>query len=229
MKYFKIAMFVSFIAAATSTMVGCAGNKVREVETKLELTQTVTDGSTIGVNEKEVAVIQKKVMASDELNKLIWQNNGNEWKLGHLANEIKNCREDLADERLGGNGAVQALPEMATKTPSEMKEEFGIVNGSLQFVTTEDLQKRVQAERSYNASLEKTIKVVEDLREDCERKLRIARRKAGLPSERTIGVVQYDSEGRVVKTIKKGETSLDDAFEIKKAKEAEVAQGGKDE
>jgi hypothetical protein len=222
MNTFKLIVISSAVMAATSTLVGCAGNKVKEIETKLEMTQITSSGETIGVNKDDVAIIQKKTMAADELNRLTWQINGTEWKIGLEVSQIKNCREDMADPRLGGNGNIVPIPAVDGMKKPERKEEFGIVNGSLQFVTTEDLLKRVAYEREYQRTVEKLLGTVEDAREDCERKMRIARRKAGLPSDRTIGIVKYDSEGRVTEVVKKGENSLDTAFEL--VKEAKVAE-----
>ena len=200
------AMTLTTMITVMLVMFGCAGKGVKEIDSALTITQLANNGSTIGVTSDKLVVLQKQTMANDELNRLEWQNNQSEWSLHREVSQLKDCRSDLADKRLGGNGEVTALPAVDNMKPeTQVKEEFGLVNGSLQFIKREDFVKRIEAERSYQTSLEKMLTNVRDSREDCERKMGVARRTAGLPSQRIQGISTVTAEGKIDKVIRKNE------------------------
>lgn len=209
------------ILIALMVLVGCSGNKVKEVDTDLVVKGTSSLGD-IGITNDKMVVIQKKTNADDELRRQQWTNNKLEDQVRIEWLVLKSCREDMADPRLGGNGEITTMLEIDNmKQPVEIKEEFGLTkDGSLQFVAKEDFLKRIQAERSYEETLNKMLKTITSTKEVCERKMGIARMKAGLPSQRIQGVAIVNAQGKIEKVIRKNENSLDDAFEIVKEEQS---------
>lgn len=198
------------------SLAACSSS-IKRIDTDLEHKSTTADG-TIGVKDDKV-ILQKESNPQDELRSVQWWNSKYEDDLNSQYTKLKWCREDLADPRLGGNGEVTPLPEIDNmKQVSDVKEQFGINQaGELTFVTREDYLKRIQIERTYQTTLTKMTKTVAAQKEECERKMGMARVKAGLPSKR------YQSSSQMPAM---NETSLDDAFKIleqQKAKKAAVS------
>ena len=185
------------IIILTLGSIGCAGNQIRTLNTDLDV-KSGSDQGDIGLKDK-IAIIQKEIHADDELRTQRWRNNRAEDELSNSWFMLKMCREDQADSRLGGTGEIEPLQEIDNmKQISDLKEEFGIVNGNLKFVTHEDFLKRIAIERKYADSLVGMKKEVNRSREKCELKLGVQRVKAGLPAHRN-GSQTLDRELSLIK------------------------------
>ncbi len=105
----------------------------------------MVDGKEIGINDDDEAIIQENTNADDELRSLQWANSRLLEQLETDHHELKRCRSDLSDPRLGGSGNVRDLPEIDGMKPvTEVKEEFGKDEaGNLKVVKRESFQKRV--------------------------------------------------------------------------------------
>jgi hypothetical protein len=171
-------------------------------------------GATIGVAENRDVVIRKESTAESELRKLAAQAYELEIQLTSEYTLLDRCREELADPRLGGTGKVIEIPEIDALRPlGEVKEEFGITSeGKLSFVRKELFGDHIVGERKYIAALKDQSKIVSKLKKNCEREMRVARVKAGLPGERYTGKGHYKN-GKYIQT-RRAEQNLDDAFAI---------------
>jgi hypothetical protein len=219
MKNFIMRYLVIIIVFAT----GCATNpyKVKEIDTKIESKGRVGD-STLGLNDKKEAILQEEVSASDEL---VIQENVNMKIQEDLENEnfkLKECRMDLADPRLGGRGDIPAIPEVDNLKPADdIKEEMGLTDqGDLKITKKTYFVDKLKSSRKYETTLRKMVKVTKKYREECEFKMGIARRNAGLPSQRYQGEGFFQN-GVWVQT-KDNERTLDDGFRIRAQEKGKV-------
>ena len=216
-------MKIKILGAVLSlgAMVACTtAEKVEEIDTSLDKKGSV-GSSDLGLNDDGVAILQTETSADDELRGQIWLNNDLETAVNHEYYMLKWCRKDLADPRLGGSGEVTQLPEIdEMKTPSEVKEDFGIEGDALKIVKRESYLKRLKSERKLEKTLRQMIKTIKKSRENCEMRMAGARVKAGLPAARFEGNVTISPDGKVEKIIYAQEKSLDDAFRIVKMKNA---------
>lgn len=195
----------------------CASDDaVKEVDTKLDV-KTRVDGKEIGVNDDDEAIIQEKTDAGDELRSLEWANTRLMERLETDYNELKRCREDVSDVRLGGSGDVSAIPEIdKMKNLTEVKEEFGMdEDGKLVVVKREKFKDKLTQEKKFQETLKTMQKAISQHRVECERRMRLARVKAGLPAQRYTAQGFFDNNGTWNET-RKAEITLDDAFDIKK-------------
>ena len=207
-----VAMVVMFFAVSCVTTEGT----VEEIDTDLESKGQV-GLSKVGVNDDGQAIIQTETAADDELRIQQWKNKQLEDDLNDHHFQLKRCREDSADPRLGGSGELTEIPDVdGMKSAKEIKEDIGIDknDGSLKVVKKELYTKRLASERKFETSLNGMLKTMKTYREACERKMRQARVKAGLPGERYKPQGYVSSSGAWVES-RKGENSLDDAFEIR--------------
>ncbi len=197
----------------------CASKeKVKQIDVKIEEKGTAV-GGVIGLNDDGEAIIQTQTKADQELRGLIWQNNDLEMGLNHEVALLERCREEIADPRLGGNGEIVEIPEIDRMKPTtDLKRELGLVGSDLVVVTKESLPKRLQAERTYQESLEKMSSQVKKHRKNCEFKMGVARTKAGLPSQRYQGKITITPDGKVGQVLERHENNLDDAFDINESK-----------
>lgn len=195
-------------------VIGCASDyEAKEIDTKLEVKDTI-DGSKVGLNDDDEVVIQTETDAADELRTQKWVNSKLEDELRHIYAELQQCREDLADPRLGGDGTLQEIPEIDTlKDVSDVKEEFGITeDGSLKIVKREYFTDHLKRERKYEKTLKSMTKVVNKHNESCQRRMGIARQRVGLPAERYKASGYFTNDGTWISS-DKAENNLDDAFE----------------
>ncbi len=210
MKYISLALiFVS--------MVGCSSvQKLTNVDTKLDSVQGNAGGDkVIGVKD-DVAVIQEKRSGEDELRLQLWKNYQLENDLNHEFYMTEWCYEDLSDPRLGGNGEVALAPDMKKiKNSVSVKEEIGLEDKRLVVVKTSNFIDQLKVERDYTKSLEDMISTVKRTRTSCERKMGVARLKAGLPAKRYQGKAVITPAGTVDRMLAPNENNLDDAFQIK--------------
>ncbi len=211
--YSKI--FIANILAILALGACSSSEEVKEVDTKLEK-KGMVDGKEIGINDDDEAIIQENTNADDELRSLQWANSRLLEQLETDHHELKRCRSDLSDPRLGGSGNVRDLPEIDGMKPvTEVKEEFGKDEaGNLKVVKRESFQKRVTAEKRYQDTLKSMQKTVEKHRVECDREMRQVRVKHGLPAQRYKAEGYFKSDGTWVET-RPAEVTLDDAFAIK--------------
>lgn len=206
-KYFGLILLFSMSNGCTSDY------EVKEVDTKLEVKDSI-DGSKVGINENDEVVVQTETDASDELRTQKWVNSRLEDDLNHDYAELEQCREDLADPRLGGTGSVTDIPEIDNlKGMSEVKEEFGLTeDGSLKVVKKEYFLDLLKKERKYEKTLRSMTKVIKKHKESCQRRMGAERTKAGLPAKRYQASGYFTDDGTWIGT-DKAENNLDDAFE----------------
>lgn len=181
-------------AVSLVLMTACSSTQVRHIDTDVDSVKGNTSSGVLALKDGH-AIIQKETMADDELRVQQWRNDRAEEKLSADWYDLKQCRIDIADTRLGGKGELEPLHEIDNmKQVSELKESFGLdKDENLKFVTREDFLKRVAIERKYSESLASMTKAVGDSLEKCEMKLRVARVKAGLPANRD-GSLSLDHE-----------------------------------
>lgn len=196
------------------TLVGCAsGDKVKQLDTEIDVKGTTQHG-VVGLQD-DVAVIQEKRMADDELRIQQWKNFQLENDLNHEYHMANWCYEDLSDPRLGGNGEMSQAPEVTSMKDSvKIKEELGLEGEKLVVVKTYSFKEQLNVERQYEKSLIDMTKHVKKTRSDCERKMAVARLKVGLPAKRYQGKVKISPQGTVDEVVKEHEQNLDDAFRI---------------
>ena len=194
--------------------VSCATDyKVKPVENHIEIKGQVGNRM-VGLNDKKELIMQEENDASDELRIQEHVNLKLDDELQYEAHQLKTCRTDVSDPRLGGNGLIPEVPEIdGMKSTEEVKEEIGITNdGDIKVVKKSYFIEKLKLERKYERSLRSMIKVVSRHKEECEYKMGMARREHGLPSTRYQGE-GYFKDGVFVQN-KPNEASLDDAFEI---------------
>ncbi len=197
--------------------VGCAtrDHVAFDIDADLKATKGKVGDAVVGLNDKNQILVQEESLATDEL--LVQQslNERLQADYAHEAYVLKQCRADISDPRLGGNGELPEYKEVDSfKDIVEIKEELGLVNGEIKVVKKSFFDEQYKAEKKLTTTLRKMISATKDSRERCERRMGIARRNAGLPGERFKAQGHFTSNGTWVET-RKGENSLDDAFEIR--------------
>lgn len=199
-------------------MAGCATNKIKQLDTEIDVKGQTSTG-VIGL-QNDYAMIQEKRSAEDELRIQQWHNYQVENDLNHEYYMTEWCYSDLADPRLGGNGEVADSPDMSKlKNSPQIKEELGLEGKKLVIVRTYSFPEKLKVERDYEQSMTSMLKEVKKTRAYCERKMGMARLKAGLPSKRQQGKITITPSGQVNEVIQEHENDLDTAFRIKKALE----------
>lgn len=193
----------------------CASKKFgdQKLETKLETSDKKTSDK-LGFDKERNLVVQDKTSATSELMTQTHVNEELQSKLQHEYQQLKRCRVDLADARLGGTGEMAPMPEIdGIKTDPTFKESVGIDEaGDLVFVRQEKLEDRLKSEKEAEKSYRRLTKVIVTNREQCELRMRKARVERGLPAERTPAITRY--EGGQVIIVQPAERNLDDAFQF---------------
>ena len=207
MKYLSLLLVVGL-------MVGCASG-VKKLDTQLDSVQGQTQNGVIGLKDNQ-AVIQEKRSAEDELRVQVWKNYQLENDLNHEYYMVLWCYDDLADPRLGGNGEVSEAPNLKKiKNSVAVKEEFGLEDKRLVVVKTSSFEDELKVERQYETAMTTMLSEVKRTRGACERKMGVARIKAGLPSKRYQGKPVITPAGTLDHMIAPHESNLDNAFKIK--------------
>lgn len=195
--------------------VGCATeHKMQKLD--MVLTPKGQVGNrTLGLTDSNELILQEEQAADDELRVQQAVNSKLQFELEHESFELKRCRMDMADPRIGGSGNVPAIDEIdGMKTTETIKEEIGLTDsGEVKIVRKGYFLDKLKLERAYEKSLRKMHSTISRHREECEFKMAIARRSAGLPSKRYQGEGYFTNGGVWVQT-DQNEGSLDDAFEI---------------
>lgn len=209
-------------------MVGCASNKIKQLDTEIDVKGQTSNG-VIGL-QNDYAMIQEKRSAEEELRIQQWRNYQVENDLNHEYHMTEWCYNDLADPRLGGNGDVAEAPDMSKlKSSPQIKEELGLEGEKLVVVKTYSYPEKLKVERDYEMAMTSMMKEVKKTRASCERKMGAARLKAGLPAKRQQGKITVTPAGTVKEVLKEHENNLDDAFRIKKASEPKRVPSAKED
>lgn len=227
MKTFFRAALLTLLASTVGFLTGCASsnpNEVKEIDSHMESKGIVGDKK-VGLNDKKEIILQQETSAEDEMRVQQAVNLKIQDELNRERHLLKTCRVDMTDPRLGGDGHMPEIPDVDNlRDENEVREEFGLdKDGSIKFVKREQYLERLNAERKYEKSLRKMVKLFISHREECEQHMIEARNKAGLPGKR-FDSLGYYANGVWVET-RKGERSLDDAFELS-AGERQKAKGG---
>jgi len=207
----KLIMVIGMVLTSCAT----SEHRVKEIEkSEFKPLGRTTDDGRIGLNEKKEVIIQKETTGADELRIQEAVNMHFQSKVESELYSLKTCRKDLADPRLGGRGEISPVQDIDDmKSVDEVREEMGLKDGELVVVKEQYFEQKMKNARSYFATLQKMLKLTERHKEECEAKMAVARREAGLPGQRIRGEGYFMTGGVWVQT-KRNETSLDDAFEI---------------
>lgn len=214
----RISYLIAITALTGAMAVGCSSKKdykVKDVDTELNQQGNVGNNK-VGINDKGEAVLQEEKEATVELQEILWSNADFERKLTTKQDDLKRCREDLADPRLKGNGKITEIPEVdQMKYPGQVREELGLTKkGELKIVKKEYLLDRLEREKRYNDTLKQLNKMVDKYTSSCDAEMKQARTSVGLPSERYRAQGHVDNSGRFIVT-REAERNLDDAFRIR--------------
>ncbi len=204
------------LVTAVMAICACSSKYVaKDVESKMDVRGNV-DGAEIGLDGKKQIIIQKQATIEAELKQQQFRNYELERKLTASRDELNQCRTELADSRLGGSGKVTEIPDVdQMKTAGDVKEETGITeNGELKVVKREFYADRLASERRYEQTMSDMLRTVTKFNQTCQREMGFARVKAGLPSERYQPIGHFAPDGKWALE-RKGEKTLDDAFEIR--------------
>lgn len=204
-----VLILMSLVPAACST----TDYQVKTISTKLDVKGNV-NGQKLGINGSNEVILQEEVRAQDELRIAESVNMSFEEDIRNEAAELKRCKRDLADPRLGGRGELPPETDSDMRPYEAAKEEFGLTeDGDLKIVRKTYFVDRLKTARQYDVTLRKMVKLMKRQNEECSFKLGMARNKVGLPSERVMAEGYFNGKGTWVET-RKGENSVGDAFEI---------------
>lgn len=199
-------------------LIGCSTNPhvIKPVSDNLEGDYGRVDGQRIGLNDKKEVVIQKERSGEAELKIQQMENAEAEQKVTTFHEKLTQCRKELVDPRLGGTGNMVAIPEIdSMKGTNDAKEEIGLgKNGDFKVVKREYYLDRLKLERRYADTMTEMLKALNRFSRTCTQELGAARVKVGLPAERYEAVGHFEDGGRWVMD-RKGEKTLDDAFQIR--------------
>lgn len=205
----------SLLVGTALVLGGCASKKFgdEKIETKLDAGNNQSSEK-FGFDKDRNLVLQEKTSATDELMVQTHVNEALRSKLQHEYNELRRCRVDLADVRLGGSGEMAPMPEIdGIATDESFKETVGFdESGELVFVRQEKFEDKMKAEKTAEKSMRRLQKVIASNKNACELRMRKARVEQGLPAERTKAIIRYEGGQAVI--VQPAEQSLDDAFKF---------------
>ena len=150
---------------ATIGIVGCAHNpnKAEKIETKMDKDSAITGDDHVGVKDGNI-VVQKKVMMAEELRDLQYEvysledhvyGNSKYGSLG-LYGVLKNCKLQLSDKKLGGDGHLIWTEPIDRVTDKEDEFKVGIdENQKIVGVSDEFLHDRIARFQEYKKLLRK--------------------------------------------------------------------------
>lgn len=145
-------------------LAGCASNpnKAKEIETKMDSTQEVSAGESVGVKDGNM-VVQKKVLLGEELRRIqteVYETEdkvyGNR-KYGSkgMYGVLKDCRMELSEKKNGGDGKLKWTEPMDRVTDKETEFKFGLDdNKQLIGVSEEFLSDRITRFKKYKTILQ---------------------------------------------------------------------------
>lgn len=199
-------------------LTGCSTTpyQLERVNNQLSEQGKIGDAS-IGINDKNQAIVQVESTAATELKLQQWRNYDLEKEISYNRSQLSRCQTEIADPRLGGDGHVIDVPEADSARTSVTKEEFGTDdNGQLKVVKKEFYVERLKLERQRESTLGITSAAITKRLDTCERELGYVRVKHGLPSKRYQAKGHFES-GQWIHE-RAAENSLDDAFAIQSGK-----------
>ena len=205
-------MIVAIVMNATACVT--SEHKARNLDDISLQAKGTVNNQTLGIDSKNEVVLQEENQAADELRIQQTVNLQLQGELDREAFELKRCRTDMSDPRLGGNGMIPPIQEVDNmRSTEEVREQIGLTDsGELKVVKKSYFLDQLKNERKYTASIRSMKRIITRHKEECEYAMGIARRKAGLPSQRYQGEGYY-ANGVFVPN-KPHENSLDDAFKI---------------
>lgn len=166
-------------------------NKAEKIETKLEGSENVSSGESIGMNEKGEMLWQKKVSMSEELRKLqfnVYESEdriyGNrKYQSKGLYGELKDCLKQLAT----GPDSKQMMMNEPLERLTDKEELFNVgvdEKDKLVGVSEEFLKDRLDRFREYKRILNKKEDEFDDRLGICQSELKTRNRnKNSVPSE----------------------------------------------
>lgn len=199
-------------------LTGCSTTpyQLERVNNQLSEQGKIGDAS-IGINDKNQAIVQVENTAATELKLQQWRNYDLEKEISYNRSQLSRCQTEIADPRLGGDGHVVDIPEAEVVGASVTREEFGTDdNGQLKVVKKEFYVERLKFERQRESTLGDTSAAINKRLDTCERELGYVRVKHGLPSKRYQAKGHFES-GQWIHE-RAAESSLDDAFAIQSSK-----------
>jgi hypothetical protein len=204
------------IFLAMLLLVGCSTpGQVRQIDDDKLIGKGNTLDGNVGLNSKNQVIIRSKKSAADELRVQDMVNMKLREDLDRDIFELKTCRQQRADRRLGGDGRVAKIPDVDGMRPAyEVREQLGLdKDGDLSVVQEQSFEERLKAERQYEQTLRTMSKTIEGHVEECSLQLADARRSAGLPGQKTTAQGYFDARGNWIET-KRGAHSIDDEIEM---------------
>lgn len=205
---------ISFVVLSTA----CASteHQVQDLPSdKLTILGGTSDGSKITLNEKKQAVIVSDLYVEQVLASAEMAHDSLQYYVERELFQLKQCKIDLADTRLGGSGEVEPVPQMRDFSGHVgIEEEMGLTaDGELKIVRKEFLNQRLIALKQANKTLEKVLDETKESVEQCHHKLGKARLAHGLPSHPYQAKGYYTQDGVFVEN-RTAERNIDDAFEM---------------
>jgi len=206
---------MKFLLAALLMLTACtSANEVKELKDDPLVSKGKTVDGEVGINSHNQAVIRKKTNAADELRVQDMVNMHLRDELNSDLLNLKDCRQQKQNKRLGGSGHLAEIPDIDNMNVDQAREDLGIDSeGNLSLVREELFEERLKAERQYEQTLRSMIKIAKRHLDECSIGLAEARRKAGIPSTPTKAEGYFDAKGNWIET-QRGAQSLDDEFEI---------------
>lgn len=188
--------------------------KIKQLDTQLDVKGNV-DGNKIGISKDQDMVMQEETDADQELKTQLYVNNKLEEDLAYERFQVQRCRDDLADPRLGGQGFASSVPSVKEEDEGdEANENIGLNEaGEYKVVKRQAFVHKLKAERRKAKSYKKMLALTQEMRRECEAKMRSARLQHGLAPSRYEAKGYFSNDGTWVQT-QQGEKSLNDAFEI---------------
>lgn len=207
-----VLMFI--MLACTMNSCSTSQNQAKNLEDISIQSKGTVNNQIVGIDSKKEIVLQEENQAADELRTQQTSNMQLQETLDNEAYNLKRCRTDMSDPRLGGSSVIPPIQEVDNlKSTAEVREQIGLDDsGDLKVVKKSYFLDQLRLERQYTKSIKSMTRVIKRHKEECEYAMGIARRGAGLPS------VRYQGEGYYVGGTfvqnKTHEGSLDDAFKI---------------
>lgn len=192
---------------------GCSTNPnvVKNVDNSMEVFGSIGERK-IGLDDKRQIIIQKETSAESELKVQELENYETERKLNLTYEELSQCRQEVSDPRLNGDGKMKSIPEIDDmRTIPEVKEEIGLTKThELRVVKREFYLERLKLERQYQNTMVNMNKTISRFNRECQAELKFARAKVGLPANRREARGHFEG-GDWVREVA-AEKTLDDSF-----------------
>lgn len=195
-------------------LTGCTGSPYRVGNNMPELKPLGMVGNAlVGLNGADEVVLRHKRNAVSEVSRLQHQISEQVRRMEIAHEELRLCRRESADPRLGGLKPPQPLPDLPTLEPQIEKEKWALTSDSeLLLVTDTYLMDEISRLRRDKNNVDSVLIAVDSLRQQCYEEYGQLRVRKGLPFNR------IPAEGRFVngnwKMIQAGEQTLDDAFRL---------------